>query len=191
MQKGVEPERFASSPRTNKRGMKRVATSGVTLFSSSYDSPPVVGRGPLGIVPSSALRLLGTHVPRPPVGALPAPNQASGSPGRPGGVAVPLVSHRQGCFAPFARRLSQTTCATRTAFCHPDGRCLLARSAHPSNLSLFVHLGVHPSASSQRAYSSSGTSLLAVAILTAADTHAYIYICTITKEFNCIYTYLE
>ena len=83
MQKGVEPERFASSPRANKRGMKRVATSGVALFSSSYDSPPVVGRGPLGIVPSSALRPLGTHVPRPPVGALPAPNQASGSPGRP------------------------------------------------------------------------------------------------------------
>ena len=60
-----------------------MATSVVALNSRSRNSSPAVGRGPLGIVPSSALRPLGSRVPPPPVGALPAPNQALRSPGRP------------------------------------------------------------------------------------------------------------
>ena len=40
-------------------------------------------QGPLGIVPLSSLQPLGNDVPRPLVRALPAPNQATGSPGRP------------------------------------------------------------------------------------------------------------
>ena len=74
--------------------MGGVATSIVALYSRSYYSSLTFGRGPLGIVPSSALRPLGNHVPLPPVGALPAPNQASGSPGRPVWCGCPLATDR-------------------------------------------------------------------------------------------------
>ena len=74
--------------------MGGVATSIVTLYSHSYYSSLAFGRGPLGIDPSSALRPLGNHVPLPPVGALPAPNQASGSPGRPVWCGCPLATDR-------------------------------------------------------------------------------------------------
>ena len=69
MQNGVVPESSASSPRVYKRGVKRVATSGITLFPTSHDSSPVVDRRPLGMYPSSALRPLGRHVPHPPLGS--------------------------------------------------------------------------------------------------------------------------
>ena len=84
VQNEVSPGRPASSPRVNTRGMNRVATSNVALFSSSHTSSSVVCRRPLGtILPSSAHQPLGRRVPLPPVGVLPAPSQALGSPDRP------------------------------------------------------------------------------------------------------------
>ncbi len=74
--------------------MGGVATSIVALYSRSYYSSLAFSREPLGIVPSSALRPLGNHVPLLPVGALAAPNQASGSPGRPVWCGCPLATDR-------------------------------------------------------------------------------------------------
>ena len=84
VQNEVRPGSSASSPRVNTRGMNRVMTSNVALFSCSRHSSSVVGRRPLGmILPSSAHQPLGRRVPLPPVGVLPAPSQALGSPDKP------------------------------------------------------------------------------------------------------------
>ena len=74
----VKPRRAAGSP-----WWSGVATSVIALYSRSYYSLLTISRGALGMVPSSALWPFGNHVPRPFVGALPAPNQASGLPGKP------------------------------------------------------------------------------------------------------------
>ena len=76
------PRRVANSLQERTRGMNGVVTSVVTLCSCSHSSSLAISRGLLGIIPSSALWPLGSHISLLPIRALPALSQTSESSGK-------------------------------------------------------------------------------------------------------------